>query len=347
MTHTATTSPASIIESPRRLLGALVPAGTRLDAREGCVASLPLQVLQGDPEQALEAFLVPTGERPSLVTSGAGCTATSDHWTFGQLSIDESRGLAAGAEAAYTELLARITQAGMPHLWRVWHYLPAINATDPATGIERYRLFNQGRAAAFAAADLPAGPSAPAACALGSPAGTKARLAFLAADRPAIGIENPRQVSAWNYPRQYGRKSPLFARAAIARGHRHDWLFISGTASITGHATRHRGDVCAQTDETLTNLQAVLDEANARRPDGCLAFDWEPTTHLRIYLRHPQDLPAVRARLDRQFAGVSRRVFLQADICREDLLVEIEATLRRPRDAGGIGDVDERLWPAL
>ncbi len=341
--------PNPIIEAPARLLGALVTPGARLEARDGCVAPLPLPVLEGDPEHALEAFLTPAENRSGPVTSHdvPGCTVTSDHWTFGQLPIDESRGLAPGAEAAYAELLARCERLGTPHLWRVWHYLPAINATDPDTGIERYRLFNQGRAAAFGAADRPAGPSAPAACALGSPTDATARLVFLASDSPAIGIENPRQVSAWNYPRQYGRKSPLFARASIARGRRHDWLFISGTASITGHATRHHGDVRAQTEETLSNLQAVLDEANACRPSGCRAFDWEPTTHLRVYLRHPEDLATVRARLDRRLASLTRRVFLQADICREDLLVEIEATLRQPRGTEDNGNDDERLWPEL
>ncbi|MFO7583020.1 Rid family hydrolase [Guyparkeria sp.] len=341
----AATNPATVLRSPERLLGALITADTRLVARGGCVAPLPLTVLEGEPKHALEAFLAPAENRSPPVTSrdALGCTTTAGHWTFGQLPIDESRGLAVGAEAAYTELLARVAREGTPHLWRVWHYLPAINATDPETGIERYRLFNQGRAAAFTAANRPAGPSAPAACALGSPADTSGRLVFLASDSPAIGIENPRQVSAWNYPRQYGHKSPLFARAAIARGPRHDWLFISGTASITGHATRHRGDVYAQTDETLTNLQAVLDEANARRPADCRAFDWNPTTHLRVYLRHPDDLAAVRARLDQQLSAVSRRVFLQADICREDLLVEIEATVHQPRDEND----DDRLWPEL
>ena len=37
-------------------------------------------------------------------------------------------------------------------------------------------------------------------------------------------------------------------------------LFVSGTASIVGHETQHRGDVVAQTRETLANLSSVLAE---------------------------------------------------------------------------------------
>lgn len=325
-------APASSPESHRRSaaspLGVLTLPDRPVATGRGCVGELPLQWLAGTPGDVAEGFLL---DQDVETTTGVGhCLSTSRGFSFGVIELDERTGLAAGTEQAYRQLFDLLEQSGTPHLWRVWQYLPAINAADRNTGLERYRLFNQGRAAAFVAAGCDIAASAPAACALGCEATGRGRLAFLAADTPPVPIENPRQVSAYHYPPEYGPRSPIFARAAVARGQNHDWLFISGTASITGHTTRHVGDIRAQTDETLANLEAVRLEANARRGDGLQPFAFGPQALLRVYIRHPRDLDAVRERLTAWLAEPVKAVFLQADICRSELLVEIEATLRRP-----------------
>lgn len=330
------------LTAPPTLLGALALPGSSVDSEHGCVGTLPLEVLDGGATDGLEAFLVPGPVSTRGDTDH--CLSRSAGLLFGNIRIDESAGLAAGSETAYRQLFEDLAREGTPQLWRVWHYIPAINANDTTTGLERYRLFNQGRSAAFDSAGRVASNSAPAACALGCPADATGRLFFLAADTPTRRIENPRQVSAWNYPRRYGPKSPLFARAVLAPGRRHDWLFVSGTASITGHETRHRDDVLAQTDETLINLQTLVNQANAERSAEATPFAWDGNSHLRVYLRHPEHLTLVRGCLDHWLGESARRVYLQADVCREDLLVEIEATLRRP--AGG-HRLTDTLWPEL
>ena len=141
-------------------------------------------------------------------------------------------------------------------------------------------------------------------------------------------IENPRQTSAYHYPRKFGRHSPIFSRACIW-GDSGGRLFVSGTASIVGHETIHRGDVIAQTRETIVNIGALLEQAN--RIVGASRYSLD-SLKLKVYLRNPSDLPGVEAAL----AGLLRSgaslphpapfiVYLQADVCREDLLVEIEA----------------------
>lgn len=329
-------------EASARRLAALTLPGMPSASAAGCIATLPLTRLDDADGASTEAFLA-TGPVASR-QAGDECLARADEWLFGCLPIDESTGLAHGAQRAYRRLFERLQEERTPHLWRVWHYLPEINATDTATGVERYRLFNQGRAEAFGRAGQLASDSAPAACALGSPAGTTGRLFYLAAATPTHRIENPRQVSAWNYPERYGPKSPLFARAALAHGARHDWLFISGTASIVGHETRHHDDVVRQTEETITNLETILEQANARRMLADAPFAWDETSLVRIYLRHPAHLSAVRERVDRWLDTSAERVYLQADVCREDLLVEIEATLRQARDGTPPGRAP---WPIL
>ena len=141
---------------------------------------------------------------------------------------------------------------GYPHLARLWNYLPQINVeTD---GLERYRQFNSARRNALIAYRRDLTGNVPAACALGSVTGSPLVIYFLASRQAATAVENPRQVSAYEYPAQYGPK-PAFSRASILG----NTLFISGTASIVGHETVHVGDVTAQTRETLANIEALVE----------------------------------------------------------------------------------------
>jgi enamine deaminase RidA (YjgF/YER057c/UK114 family) len=104
-------------------------------------------------------------------------------------------------------------------------------------------------------------------------------------------------------------------------------LFISGTASIVGHRTVHAGDVAAQTRETLVNIEALLDEAN--RVSGTSRFGLESLAY-KVYVRNSADLPLIQSQLHSALGRNPQVVYLQADICRQDLLVEIEAIGRGP-----------------
>jgi len=223
------------------------------------------------------------------------------------------------AELAYQQLFDLLDRQGLPHLWRVWNYLPDIHGQE--AGLERYRRFNLGRARGFESAARSVVGRVPAACALGVCEGPLS-VAFLAGPTPAVPIENPRQVSAFLYPRQYGPRSPTFARAALVYPPGQEWLFISGTASIVGHETVHLGDVAAQCRETVDNLEAVIAQANTLRR-GRQPFELD-RLGLRAYIRHASDLETVRGVLHERCPKASL-LCVQADVCREDLLVEVEA----------------------
>lgn len=277
-----------------------------------------------------------SGPQPAAITvieDGDGLSWRSDgEWTFGRLQLPESAAadLEALSQAAYTRLFAALAQAGTPQLLRLWNYLPRIN--EDQAGLERYRRFNLGRQAAFLQAGRSAFDGAPAACALGcaeaseGAGGGGLTLYFLAGRQPVTPIENPRQVSAYRYPSRYGPAAPTFSRAALADlGGGGVGLFISGTASIVGHETLHLGDVRAQTRETITNLRTVCELASQRAGRPLRVEDLE----LVVYLRHPADLAAVRDELAQALGADSPAlrgaIYLQADVCRADLLVEIEA----------------------
>ena len=221
---------------------------------------------------------------------------------------------------AYREICETLDAENYPHLLRVWNYLPDINRDSHGT--ERYRQFNSARQHALRESGRSLSGNVPAASALGAASDSPVVVYFLAGRTAPSFVENPRQLSAYHYPRQYGIHSPVFSRATLLR---QPWglaLFVSGTASIVGHRSLHIGDAAAQIRETLTNIEALLAEANrvARSGQfqlGALAF--------KVYVRRAADLPVIKAELAAAL-GAARIVYLQADICRQDLLVEIEAT---------------------
>ena len=233
----------------------------------------------------------------------------------------DSGALIRATELAYQEIFAVLQETEHRHLIRIWNYLPEINRD--AGGDERYRLFNSARQLAFRNSGQAIVGTVPAACALGSPAGSPISIYFLAARQQPKMIENPRQTSAYHYPPKFGRHSPIFSRACVLNEPAGTSLFVSGTASIVGHETIHQGDVGAQTRETMANINALLDEAN--RVVGLARYSLDGLK-FKVYVRQPSDLRAIEEALSGSLRSSTPIVYLQADVCREDLLVEIEAT---------------------
>jgi chorismate lyase/3-hydroxybenzoate synthase len=239
--------------------------------------------------------------------------ACGGRYLAGQVEIDEQAagGLEAAAREAY-EAISRFTARNSHrHLLRMYNYFSDINRGEGDA--ERYKLFCAGRAAGFQA--LP-NRSLPAATAIGRQATGRSLLVYwLASDEPGRPLENPRQISAFHYPRQYGPTPPSFSRAMQVA----DGMLISGTASVLGHTSHHPDDLPAQLDEILRNLaslrQAGSDVAPPHSGRGTL---------LKIYLRNARDAGFVASYL-RERLPQAQLLILGADICRRELLVEIDA----------------------
>jgi len=234
--------------------------------------------------------------------------ACSDKAAFGAITVQDSAPLEDSVEAAYHHIFDFLDTTGCTAPLRFWNYLTSITEDD--TGLERYMRFNTGRHRAFTARLRQ--PVPPAASAVGGHHGSSV-IYVLAARDAARPIENPRQLSAYHYPPIYGPSSPSFSRAGLAG---QGALFISGTASITGHETRHVGDLAAQLAETAENLRALITAAGP--PTG---GEWGA----KIYLKNPADQAMVTPVIDDLFGPESQRLYLRGDICRRDLLIEIEA----------------------
>lgn len=248
--------------------------------------------------------------------SGAG----NEEIFFGCVSapFSSSEDLTVATQHAYSKIFEFLQLSTCPNLLRVWNYFPGINTIE--SGIERYRSFSVGRHEAFAGYDRKVEDS-PSACALGCHGGPLV-IYFLASRSPGVQIENPRQTSAYKYPKQYGPRSPTFSRATLAFQGDSRTLFISGTASILGHATVHPGSLGLQLRETLNNIRAVIDQAGR---EGFEFGGYEKGMALKVYVRHAEDIHAVRDMIREEWGALRELMVLQADICRSDLLLEIEA----------------------
>jgi chorismate lyase/3-hydroxybenzoate synthase len=234
---------------------------------------------------------------------------SDDELRFGSLVIDETEALEQTSRDVYTRLIADARNAGYPYFVRMWNYVGGINEHDD--GHERYQLFCAGRHDAFVSAGYHHDVDLPAASAVGMK-GRGLVTYFLAAREPGMQVENPRQVAAYRYPPEYGPKSPSFSRATVWK----DRVFVSGTSSVLGHATVHHDDVSAQLEETLRNIETVLAKTGR---------SLENVISAKTYIRRADDYDLVANRL----AGLlPANVYLQADICRTDLLLEIECVAR-------------------
>lgn len=230
----------------------------------------------------------------------------NDDLLFGSIALEEGEPIERVVRRAYDAAIALVRERGYPHFLRIWNYVREINSVE--RGLERYQRFCVARHEAFAAAGYALAGDLPAASAVGTQSGGLV-MYFIAAREPGRPIENPRQVSAYRYPPQYGPKSPSFARATAWR----DLVFVSGTSSVVGHETLHAGDVVAQLDETLRNLDVLVGLANLRSA--------------KTYLRRGDDYAIVAPRLTAALPQAAL-LFLEADICRADLLIEIEGIAR-------------------
>jgi chorismate lyase / 3-hydroxybenzoate synthase len=255
----------------------------------------------------------------------------SDELLFGSIAVAEKElpgpphaTLHAATTLAYDEICALLQAQPFPHLLRVWNYLPDINReTD---GTERYLQFNTARQRALRSRGRVLTGNVPAASALGAASGSPLVVYFLAGKIAPAFVENPRQVSAYHYPRQYGTHSPVFSRAALVPHRGSLALFISGTASIVGHRSTHVGDIAAQTRETLLNIEALLTQANTAAGGAHFALG---SLAGKVYVRSPADLPIIQGELAPALSAGAHFIYLQADICRQDLSVEIEAAAIR------------------
>ncbi|GGX90023.1 FkbO/Hyg5 family chorismatase [Streptomyces hiroshimensis] len=267
-----------------------------------------------------------TGAEPVTGTRGGLAFAHDGEYLFISGAIEPLPVYGPTVREVYEEAFALVGELGYPHIFRMWNFVGGIISPN-AEGMEIYQDFVAGRAEAFASYGDGTGHM-PAATGIGT-RGEGISFTLLACrEGSPRHVENQRQTPAYHYPEQYGPKPPSFARATRlhpAGGEQGDGaLFVSGTASILGHETVHRGDIAAQTDVVLENIAELISGPNlaAAGLDG--GHELKDLRLVKVYVRHEADLPVVRERCQAAFGPDTEVMYMNVAVCRDDLLVEIE-----------------------
>ena len=225
---------------------------------------------------------------------------------------------------------------------RTWLYLGDIVGAEGQT--QRYKELNRARTDfyknfRFHAGHVPKhlnGSVYPASTGIGID-GRKVVMSCLALttdrnDVKLMPLENPSQTSAFLYGPHYSPKSPKFARAMAVCVDDAATTLVSGTASITESESRFLDDAEKQTHQTLDNIEVLISKENFRRHDlDGLGSGLEGLAQMRVYVKRPADYEVVRKACEER-VGDCPAVYVIADVCRPELLVEIEgiAFSRRP-----------------
>ena len=142
-----------------------------------------------------------------------------------------------------------------------------------------------------------------------------------------VPLENPMQVSAFDYGKTYSPKSPKFSRAMAVVVGNDAKVYISGTASITDSESRFEGDPERQTHQTLDNIAALVTSENlAKHGINGFGATLEQLAIARVYVKNRNDFPTIRQVCEQRMPGTPI-VYTFADVCRPELLVEIEGII--------------------
>jgi len=224
--------------------------------------------------------------------------------------------------------------SGYEQVVRTWFYLGGI--TDPEGDGQRYFEFNRARSDAYSRIAFygsllePGARDAvfPVSTGIGMNGGGMlagcAALQTRRSDARLVQLENPQQTPAYAYHPRYSVESPKFSRGLALVLGKYITTWISGTASIVNSESRYPGDIRRQTEQTIENIERLLTGENfALHGLGDVKTDLHDLAKIRVYLKRPEDFSACKAICERRFGSVPA-IYAVADVCRPELLVEIE-----------------------
>jgi hypothetical protein len=302
---------------------------------DNLMISLELTVLEnkGDDTKILFKNLKDTPY--TIVETSAG----KEVYAGGISAKDPEDSLASQVEDSYKLMKDILTAESISFsdIVRQWNYVENIvevNTDDGNKPVQNYQVLNDTRSVYYSQLNFQHGY--PAATGIGMNYGG-ILLEFYAVmpfDKVEIvPVKNPKQVDAYNYSQEVlvgdsikelpQKTTPKFERAKYLSMNGHKTIFISGTASIHNEVTIGIDDVEKQTLVTLENISELVTNENltnsgASDIEGILNYSF-----LRIYVKESSDLEIVKSICDKKFNNTSIS-YLIADICRDNLLVEIE-----------------------
>ena len=212
---------------------------------------------------------------------------------------------------------------------RQWNYIENIIGYEGENQI--YQTFNDIRAHYYADAKFKHGY--PAATGIGQQAGGVI-IDFIAIKSTPhhhiFPVHNPAQIDAHQYSNEVllgdtqSSKSPKFERAKLLTNTKECRVLISGTAAIIGENSIPSFDIEQQVTVTMNNIkQLIHKDFLAQISRRNLDLHQGHFVGLRAYVRRKEDLDKVKTMCDSYRLNTPITI-VQADICRDNLYVEIE-----------------------
>ena len=243
------------------------------------------------------------------------------------------------SDLAFLKLQSALVWQGyhFKHMVRQWNYMEQIFQFVQLNDQQRqnYQLFNEVRSEYYTRARMTSG--FPAATGIGTDFnGVTIECLAVKGDKSLkiIPVGNPKQLHAYQYgqtvlkgdpqKQRTTNQPPLFERAKLITDGQHSRVFVSGTASIVGQETIGINDLKKQAWTTIENMEALTGAENLKACCPGLTVIPDRYAYVRVYVKHQKDIPEVKQICQGHFGDVPMS-FLRADICRDNLLVEIEA----------------------
>ena len=307
------------------------------------------------------SILSESPEKPGLVLMEAGFTDTLvADITYGQVESlkfsklivnDYAEYWFAGAEEckgntiydasrnAFRQLSSAFQQSGIDfnNIVRQWNYVEQIFSSKEIDHRNRqnYQQFNEVRSQYYS--KYRTEPDFPAATGIGVDFnGVSIECMLVKSNKTlqVIPISNPKQLNSYKYGQvvlrgesakdKKANQAPQFERAKLITDGENSRVFISGTASIVGQETIGLGNIEKQTRVSIDNIELLTSEKNLKSHCPELTVLPDKYAYVRVYVKNEKDFPLVKT-ICREHFGEIPMCFVKADICRADLLVEIEA----------------------
>lgn len=315
----------SAIDIPVSILSELPEKPNLVMIEAGFVASANVQVEYGQIE--LVKFC-------KLSTSGY-----AEFWFAGIEGSPAGNTISESADSAFDQLQTAFRQLGLGfnQIVRQWNYMEQIFGFGQIDLHlqQNYQLFNEVRGKYYSRYRTV--PDFPAATGIGvAYNGVTIECLAVTSDEnlKIVPISNPKQLNSYQYSQTVLKGEPLntktsnqppqFERAKLLTNGQSSRVFISGTASIVGQETIGLNDVEKQTLVTIENIELLTSEINLKLHYPKLIVFPDKYAYVRVYVKNEEDIPTVKEICLNHFGEVPMS-FVKADICRADLLVEIEA----------------------
>jgi enamine deaminase RidA (YjgF/YER057c/UK114 family) len=283
------------------------------------------------PGREARVFYKRHRELPYLVIESQGLRSL---YLSGARAISPEAGTSQQSDEIFSclEDIFSLENMDISSITRQWNYIEKIVKTSD--GHQHYQDFNESRSRFYGKTTWV--NAYPAATGVGvSCAGVMIDLDALdpvEGEVEIVALNNSLQVPAHAYSPSVligkednnttRKTTPKFERAKVVLSGGSGLVYVSGTAAIRGEMSLHNTGVEEQTRITLENIEHLISKETLAVAE-IESNENARLVSLRVYLKNKSDFEKSKRIIDEKYADVPS-VYLMGDVCREELLVEIE-----------------------